>query len=153
MNLPVCCVLGPPAEQSFHAANKKLDQCELFNGSVSGFSKMWLLIVGFCHGDAPASLQSGRMPTASCWHMADLIAQLPAEVKETKTVGPVLIHVITDKGRGYDPSLKASDRMHGVTKFDPRTGTQVKGKSTVSAAASGSKRSAVMAAYVLICEK
>ena len=56
-----------------------------------------------------------------------------AEVKETKTVGPVLIHVITDKGRGYDPSLKAADRMHGVTKFDPRTGTQVKGKSTVSA--------------------
>ena len=60
---------------------------------------------------------------------------LHTEVKETQTVGPVLIHVITDKGRGYDPSLKAADRMHGVTKFDPRTGTQVKGKSTVSAAA------------------
>ena len=58
-------------------------------------------------------------------------------MKATKTVGPVLIHVITDKGRGYDPSLTAADRMHGVTKFDPRTGKQVKGKSTVSAAAYG----------------
>ena len=48
-------------------------------------------------------------------------------------MGPVLIHVITDKGRGYDPSLTAADRMHGVTKFDPRTGKQAKGKSTVSA--------------------
>ncbi len=60
---------------------------------------------------------------------------LHAEVKATKTVGPVLIHVITDKGRGYDPSLTAADRMHGVTKFDPRTGKQAKGKSTVSWAA------------------
>ena len=56
-------------------------------------------------------------------------------MKATKTVGPVLIHVITDKGRGYDPSLTAADRMHGVTKFDPRTGKQAKGKSTVSGAA------------------
>ena len=64
-------------------------------------------------------------------------------------MGPVLIHVITDKGRGYDPSLKAADRMHGVTKFDPRTGTQVKGKSTVSAWASGSVHSALMVADVL----
>ena len=53
-------------------------------------------------------------------------------MKNTRTVGPVLIHVITDKGRGYDPSLKAADRMHGVTKFDPRTGKQLKGKSAVS---------------------
>ena len=72
----------------------------------------------------------------SCPHMLTCLHERCAEVKETKTVGPVLIHVITDKGRGYDPSLKAADRMHGVTKFDPRTGTQVKGKSTVSGAAS-----------------
>ena len=69
--------------------------------------------------------------------LADTVPMLGAEVKDTKTVGPVLIHVITDKGRGYDPSLTAADRMHGVTKFDPRTGKQVKGKSTVSAAAYG----------------
>lgn len=63
---------------------------------------------------------------------AEPAAVPPAEVKQTRTVGPVLIHVITDKGRGYDPSRKAADRMHGVTKFDPRTGKQAKGKPAVS---------------------
>jgi 1-deoxy-D-xylulose-5-phosphate synthase len=38
----------------------------------------------------------------------------------------VLIHVITEKGRGYSPAEVAQDRMHGVVKFDPKTGTQVK---------------------------
>jgi len=41
-------------------------------------------------------------------------------------VGPVLIHVITEKGRGYLPAETAADKMHGVVKFDPRTGKQFK---------------------------
>jgi deoxyxylulose-5-phosphate synthase len=55
-----------------------------------------------------------------------------ADVKNTQTTGPVLIHVITDKGRGYDPAVSASDRMHGVGKFDKATGKQFKTKSKVS---------------------
>jgi deoxyxylulose-5-phosphate synthase len=38
----------------------------------------------------------------------------------------VLIHVITEKGRGYLPAETAQDKMHGVVKFDVRTGQQVK---------------------------
>ena len=52
-------------------------------------------------------------------------------MKNTQTTGPVLIHVITDKGRGYDPAISASDRMHGVGKFDKSTGKQFKTKSKV----------------------
>lgn len=52
-------------------------------------------------------------------------------MKNTQTTGPVLIHVITDKGRGYDPALSASDRMHGVGKFDKATGKQFKTMSKV----------------------
>ena len=52
-------------------------------------------------------------------------------MKSTQTTGPVLIHVITDKGRGYDPALSASDRMHGVGKFDALTGKQFKGAAKV----------------------
>jgi hypothetical protein len=52
-------------------------------------------------------------------------------VKATETVGPVLIHVVTEKGRGFIPAETASDRMHGVGKFDIRTGKQEKGKSKV----------------------
>jgi deoxyxylulose-5-phosphate synthase len=56
-----------------------------------------------------------------------------ADVKATKTTGPVLIHVMTDKGRGYDPALSASDRMHGVGKFDAITGQQAKSVGKVTA--------------------
>ncbi|KAJ9154429.1 hypothetical protein P3X46_027762 [Hevea brasiliensis] len=55
----------------------------------------------------------------------DLIAILK-EVKSTKTTGPVLIHVVTEKGRGYPYAEKAADKYHGVTKFDPATGKQFK---------------------------
>jgi 1-deoxy-D-xylulose-5-phosphate synthase len=42
--------------------------------------------------------------------------------------GPVLIHVVTQKGKGYAPAEAASDKYHGVSKFDVITGTQVKPK-------------------------
>lgn len=40
----------------------------------------------------------------------------------------MLIHIITEKGRGYLPAESASDKMHGVTQFDPLTGKQAKPK-------------------------
>lgn len=55
-----------------------------------------------------------------------------AEVKSTETVGPVLIHIVTEKGRGYLPAESASDKMHGVGKYDPLTGKQQKKKGGVS---------------------
>ncbi|KAL0404520.1 UNVERIFIED_CONTAM: putative 1-deoxy-D-xylulose-5-phosphate synthase 2, chloroplastic [Sesamum radiatum] len=50
------------------------------------------------------------------------------KVKEMPAPGPVLIHIITEKGRGYPPAVAAPDRMHGVVKFDPKTGKQIKSK-------------------------
>lgn len=40
--------------------------------------------------------------------------------------GPVLIHVVTKKGKGYAPAEAASDKYHGVNKFDVITGAQAK---------------------------
>jgi 1-deoxy-D-xylulose-5-phosphate synthase len=40
--------------------------------------------------------------------------------------GPVLIHVVTQKGKGYGPAEAASDKYHGVNRFDVITGTQAK---------------------------
>ncbi len=40
--------------------------------------------------------------------------------------GPVLIHVVTQKGKGYAPAEAAADKYHGVQKFDVITGEQVK---------------------------
>ncbi|TYR32106.1 1-deoxy-D-xylulose-5-phosphate synthase [Mesorhizobium microcysteis] len=40
--------------------------------------------------------------------------------------GPVLIHVVTQKGKGYAPAEAAADKYHGVNKFDVISGTQAK---------------------------
>ncbi len=42
--------------------------------------------------------------------------------------GPVLIHVVTQKGKGYPPAEAAADKYHGVNKFDVITGAQTKVK-------------------------
>jgi len=40
--------------------------------------------------------------------------------------GPILVHVVTQKGKGYAPAEAADDKYHGVTKFDVITGAQAK---------------------------
>lgn len=40
--------------------------------------------------------------------------------------GPVLVHVVTKKGKGYAPAENSADKYHGVQKFDVITGAQVK---------------------------
>jgi 1-deoxy-D-xylulose-5-phosphate synthase len=42
--------------------------------------------------------------------------------------GPVLVHVVTQKGKGYAHAEQAADKYHGVSKFDVVTGTQAKAK-------------------------
>ncbi|MAM12955.1 MAG: 1-deoxy-D-xylulose-5-phosphate synthase [Rhizobiaceae bacterium] len=42
--------------------------------------------------------------------------------------GPVLIHVVTQKGKGYAPAEAAADKCHAVSRFDVVTGTQAKAK-------------------------
>jgi 1-deoxy-D-xylulose-5-phosphate synthase len=46
-------------------------------------------------------------------HNIDDLITILREVKGTKTTGPVLIHVITEKGRGYPYAERASDKYHG----------------------------------------
>ncbi|KAL7138051.1 hypothetical protein ABFS83_10G136800 [Erythranthe nasuta] len=61
-------------------------------------------------------------------HNIEDLVHIFKKVKEMPTPGPVLIHIITEKGKGYPPAEAASDKMHGVVKFDPRTGKQSKSK-------------------------
>jgi 1-deoxy-D-xylulose-5-phosphate synthase len=42
--------------------------------------------------------------------------------------GPILLHVVTQKGKGYAPAEISTDKYHGVVKFDVATGTQAKSK-------------------------
>ena len=48
-----------------------------------------------------------------------------AEVKATETVGPALVHIITQKGKGYLPAETASDKMHGVGPYNPKDGKSI----------------------------
>jgi 1-deoxy-D-xylulose-5-phosphate synthase len=43
--------------------------------------------------------------------------------------GPILLHVVTQKGKGYAPAEASADKYHGVVKFDVATGAQAKSKS------------------------
>ena len=40
--------------------------------------------------------------------------------------GPILVHVVTQKGKGYAPAESSADKYHGVVKFDVATGAQAK---------------------------
>ncbi|KAJ8543986.1 hypothetical protein K7X08_025604 [Anisodus acutangulus] len=62
-------------------------------------------------------------------NIEDLITILK-KVKSMPAPGPVLIHIVTEKGKGYPPAEAASDKMHGVAQFDPKTGKQFKAKSS-----------------------
>ncbi|KAH9664310.1 putative 1-deoxy-D-xylulose-5-phosphate synthase 2 [Citrus sinensis] len=61
-------------------------------------------------------------------HNVEDLVTIFQRVKEMPAPGPVLIHVVTEKGKGYPPAEAAADRMH-VVKFDPKTGKQFKTKS------------------------
>ena len=58
-------------------------------------------------------------------HNLDVLIPVLKNLKAA-TDGPILLHVITRKGHGYQPAEVATDRLHGVVKFDVSSGKQVK---------------------------
>nr|XP_018681712.1 PREDICTED: probable 1-deoxy-D-xylulose-5-phosphate synthase 2, chloroplastic isoform X1 [Musa acuminata subsp. malaccensis] len=62
-------------------------------------------------------------------HNLEDLVTIFQDVKSMPAPGPVLIHIVTEKGKGYPPAEAAPDKMHGVVKFDPSTGKQLKPKS------------------------
>lgn len=64
-------------------------------------------------------------------HNIEDMVTILEKIKSMPDSGPVLIHLVTEKGKGYPPAEKAADKLHGVVKFDPATGKQFKSKSSV----------------------
>ena len=62
-------------------------------------------------------------------HDVNNLVSILDNVKNAKHQGPILIHVLTQKGKGYKPAEDSGDKYHGVTKFNVATGEQVKSKS------------------------
>jgi len=61
-------------------------------------------------------------------HDLDNLVPILENLRDTPSNKPVLLHIKTEKGMGYPPAMAASDKMHGVAKFDVATGKQFKGK-------------------------
>ena len=59
-------------------------------------------------------------------HDVDNLTTVLENVKNSKHKGPILIHAITKKGKGYKPAEDSGDKYHGVSKFNIRTGEQKK---------------------------
>lgn len=64
-------------------------------------------------------------------HNLDALVPVLKNVRDSDHEGPVMIHIITKKGKGYAPAENADDKMHGVTKFDVVTGAQNKVKTNL----------------------
>ena len=65
-------------------------------------------------------------------HNIDHLLPVLRNVRDAEN-GPFLVHVVTQKGKGYEPAEKSADKYHGVVKFDVATGAQVKSKPTAPA--------------------
>ena len=74
-------------------------------------------------------------------HNLDHLIPVLENVRDMKN-GPVLIHVVTKKGKGYAPAEASADKYHGVVKFNVLTGEQSKSTSKGAELYQGLRRGA-----------
>ena len=66
-------------------------------------------------------------------HNLDVLLPILKNARDSKHEGPIMIHVKTQKGKGYSYAEKANDNYHGVSKFNVKTGEQQKSSSKLPA--------------------
>ncbi len=66
-------------------------------------------------------------------HDLDVLIPILKNARDSKHNGPILIHLKTQKGKGYEYAEKSDDKYHGVSKFNVKTGIQEKSKSNIPA--------------------
>lgn len=102
-----------------HALQEKIEQLEEYGrGMMTGgtlFEELGFYYVGPIDG-----------------HNLDHLIPVLENVRDMED-GPVLVHIVTKKGKGYGPAEEAADKGHGVVKFDPLTGKQHKAASNAPA--------------------
>jgi 1-deoxy-D-xylulose-5-phosphate synthase len=65
-------------------------------------------------------------------HNLDQLLPVLKNVRDARN-GPILVHVVTQKGKGYAPAESSADKYHGVSPFNVSTGTQIKAKAKAPA--------------------
>ncbi len=66
-------------------------------------------------------------------HDTESLVSVLNNAKDINYEGPIMIHIKTQKGKGYEFAEKSSDKFHGVSKFNVNTGVQEKSKSNIPA--------------------
>ncbi len=106
---------------------------------TSAFSKRFSAKAGKAEDFFRSAVTGGTLFSSLGFYYAgpidghDLSSLVPIlkNAKESKHEGPIMIHIKTQKGKGYSYAEKANDHYHGVSKFNVETGEQVKSKSNL----------------------
>ncbi|WP_440643751.1 1-deoxy-D-xylulose-5-phosphate synthase [Candidatus Pelagibacter sp. HIMB123] len=108
---------------------------------TSAFSKRFSAKAGKAEDFFRSAVTGGTLFSSLGFYYAgpidghDLSSLVPIlkNAKESRHEGPIMIHIKTQKGKGYSYAEKANDHYHGVSKFNVETGEQVKSKSNLPA--------------------
>jgi len=103
-------ILPPPLR---HAVKRAEETARMAMGAGTMFEELGFYYIGPVDG-----------------HNMDQLLPVLRNIRDSDH-GPVLLHVITKKGKGYAPAESSADKMHGVVKFDVVTGNQHKVKSNI----------------------
>ncbi len=104
---------------------------------TSAFSKRFSAKAGKAEDFFRSAVSGGTLFSSLGFYYAgpidghDLSSLVPIlkNAKDSRYEGPIMIHIKTQKGKGYSYAEKANDHYHGVSKFNVETGEQVKSKS------------------------
>ncbi len=108
---------------------------------TSAFSKRFSAKAGKAEDFFRSAVTGGTLFSSLGFYYAgpidghDLSSLVPIlkNAKESRHEGPIMIHIKTQKGKGYSYAEKANDHYHGVSKFNVETGEQIKSKSNLPA--------------------
>ena len=114
---------------------------ETFKLITSAFSKRFSAKAGKAEDFLRSAVTGGTLFNSLGFYYAgpidghDLTTLVPIlkNAKDSKHNGPIMIHIKTQKGKGYSYAEKATDNYHGVSKFNIKTGEQVKSENSVPA--------------------
>tara|TARA_Y100001970_G_C14236547_1_gene862173 strand:+ start:1144 stop:3057 length:1914 start_codon:yes stop_codon:yes gene_type:complete len=106
---------------------------------ISAFSKRFSKKAGMAEDFLRSAVTGGSLFSSMGFyyigpingHDIDDLVSVLKNAKDINYEGPIMIHVKTEKGKGYKFAEKSSDKYHGVTKFNINTGVQEKSKSDV----------------------
>ena len=114
---------------------------ETFKLITSAFSKRFSAKAGKAEDFLRSAVTGGTLFSSLGFYYAgpidghDLSSLVPIlkNARDSKHNGPIMIHVKTQKGKGYSYAEKANDHYHGVSKFNVETGEQIKSRTNLPA--------------------